>query len=343
MNLLMSCIGRRSYVAQYFRAHLSCSDRIIGTSNTPWTPAFLACDQCFLLPSYSDEDAYGAALLDLCERERIDALLSFMDQDVVVLSGLRHELQQRGTVPVLPPNDLAVLCLDKWLAYEFFQAHALETASTFRDYESALDAVSACTIDFPLMVKPRFGFGRANTFLAHNERELDVLFHYQKDMLIQERLVGEEYDLDLLCDFDGNALAIVPWRKYSSRLGETEQAITVDSPPLLDFGLALVKALGHHIGPMDVDLFVTGDSIQILEMNPRFGGGYPVSHLAGADFPALILRLLRGESVEPRIGDYRHGVVMMKDIVPFGGLQNEVFIGDMHIKKDGLLSVTSKR
>jgi carbamoyl-phosphate synthase large subunit len=329
MNILMSCIGRRGYIARYFRDHLSKEDQIIGASNTPWTPGFLACDKAFLLPSYSDESAYSSALLELCEKERIDALLSFMDQDVVILSKLIDELHRRGVTPVLPSAEAALICFDKWLSYLFYCDKGFKTALTFKDYQEAMSAISQNKVSFPLVVKPRFGFGSAHTYVIQNQRELDFFFNYREDMLIQERLVGEEFNLDILSNLERIPLAVIPWRKYSSRLGETEQAVTVESRPLVNYGVALAEALGL-VGPMDVDLFVNGDSIQILEMNPRFGGGYPVSHLAEANFPSLIIRFLQGEHINPCIGNYKRGVMMMKELVPFGG-SKDLFYKDLHI------------
>jgi carbamoyl-phosphate synthase large subunit len=66
-------------------------------------------------------------------------------------------------------------------------------------------------------------------------------------------------------------------------------------------------------------------------MNPRFGGGYPVSHLAGADFPQMLLRLIRGEQVEPRVGDYREGIVMMKSLEVFGGPNASFWSQQLHL------------
>jgi len=85
------------------------------------------------------------------------------------------------------------------------------------------------------------------------------------------------------------------------------------------------------VGPLDVDLFVEGDRASVLEMNPRFGGGYPASHLAGADFPRLILRMIRGEPVEPEVGQFRSGVMMMKEYRILGWESLDAFVGDVQL------------
>ena len=114
-------------------------------------------------------------------------------------------------------------------------------------------------------------------------------------------------------------LHVVAWRKYLSRLGETEQAVTVTDPEIVDIGRRLAETVGL-VGPMDVDLFRTrAGTVQVIELNLRFGGGYPVSHLAGADFPRMIIDIFRGGHPEPRIGQYVPDICLLKGLQVMGG------------------------
>jgi carbamoyl-phosphate synthase large subunit len=187
------------------------------------------------------------------------------------------------------------------------------------------------SLRFPLIVKPRFGFGSTHTYVAKNGEQLDVFFRIGPEMIVQPKVEGDDYDFDICNDLDGRPLSVVLWRKFRSTMGETENVITVKNDRLLSVGERLGRALGH-VGPMDVDLFVDAEgSPSIIEMNPRFGGGYPVSHLAGADFPGMLIRLIRGESVAPRIGDYRDGFVMMKSLEVFGGADVDFWSNQLHL------------
>lgn len=318
MNLLFSCIGKRGYIADFFREHLTDQDRIIATSNTPWTAGFGSCDEAHLMPDIAD-DGYPQAVIELCRERSIDALFSFFDPDAHRLSEFRPDLQAVGTVPVIPPQTAANICFDKYRTFEFLRANGFTTPDTYIDLQEALTAVGNGSLRYPVVVKPRTGFGSAHTYVARNERELEVFFDIGPPMLIQEKLEGEAYDFDICSDFDGKPVSVVLWRKLRSTLGETDQVITCKDEALLDLGVRLGNTI-QNVGPMDVDLFLTADGhASIIEMNPRFGGGYPASHLAGADFPGLLLKLIRGEPIEARIGDYRENVVMMKKLTPFGG------------------------
>lgn len=320
MRLLFSCVGRRGYLADYFRSHLSASDQILGTSNSEWTPGFAACDASFLLPDIRS-DEYVPALIELCIQEGVDALLSFFDPDVDRLSRHRAELQHAGVIPIVPSQRASEIGFDKHRTPAFLAEAGLNHATTYTDLGLATDALTEGTLKFPLVVKPRFGFGSRHLFVARDPDELNAFFGYAPDMMIQRWFAGQEYHLDVLDDLEGNVVSVVPKRKTVMRAGETDQAVTVDDPELLALGETLGRALGRigHVGPLDVDLFVEDGEPHVLELNPRFGGGYPLSHLAGADFPGLLIAMLRGETLAPRIGSYERGVMMMKDYAVLGG------------------------
>lgn len=323
MNLLFSCIGKRGYIVDFFRPYLSRGDRIIGTSNTKWTPGFEHCDFNYVLPDI-DCPEYISKVKEICQRESIDAILSFFDPDVVKLASHFDEFLAMGVQPVMPRQHIAEICFDKYQTFKFFTENGFLTPKTYLNYEEVMDLLMDGSLDYPLYVKPRNGFGSALTFKAHNEPEVNAFFHYAADMIIQEEMTGEAVDFDILNDLEGNVLSVVPWKKYRSKMGETEQAETFYDQNILNFGIELGSSL-KHIGPLDADLFVNGSVISVLEVNLRFGGGYPVSHLAGANFPVKIIRMLKGEKMSPDIGQFEVGSVMMKDNLIIGGASDEFF------------------
>jgi carbamoyl-phosphate synthase large subunit len=311
MNLLFSCIGRRGYIAEWFREQLAPGDRIVGTGDSVWVPGFHACDLGVLMPDVTSP-GYVPTLLDLCRKEEIDALLSFYDPDVDAISRHREQFQELGVLPLVPDARVSQLSLDKLATYEFLTEQGFRSPVTFAGLAGARAALRTGRLQYPLVVKPRFGFASRNLFLARSDRELEIFFAYAPDMIIQEQIGGEEHNLDVLCDLEGRVVSVVLKRKILMRAGETDQAETVRHAPALEVGVRLADAL-RAVGPLDVDLFVDGDEVIVLELNPRFGGAYPAAHLAGADFPRKIVDMLRGRSVEPDLGRYEVGVRMMKD------------------------------
>ena len=312
MNLIFSCVGRRSYIIDYFRKSLTLSDNIIGTSNTKWAPALRYCNKKFFMPDIVAEN-YIDTMLQLCKREKVDALLSFLDQDVDILAQHFDEFKSIGVIPILPKPEASTICYDKFRTYQFLKGHGFHTPLTFIDLTRAKNALSGREISFPLIVKPRFGYGSRNVFNSSDLNEMETYFNLGKDMMVQEMVQGEELDMDICNDIYGEeVLAVVPWKKIASRAGETELSITLDDPNLIQIGIKLGKAIGQA-GPMDVDVIRVGDKYQIIDLNPRFGGGYSVTQLAGGDFPGMLVRMFKGEHLAPRIGDYEVGVIMMKE------------------------------
>lgn len=310
MRLLFSTIGKRGYIADFFREKLSDNDQIIGTGVTPWTPGFHSCDDYVIVPPYTS-DEYPEFILDTCRREGIDIILSFADPDVHVLSGIRHRFIEKGVTPFLPDRRAADIAFDKWRTATFLGDLGIDHPRTTLN-------PSDPHITFPVFVKPRFGSGSADNFLANNRRQLQDIWGRHPQMLIQEFTPGDEIDVEVLGDLDGRPIASSVWSKVRSNLGETEAAETVDEPDIHQIALRAAQEL-RVCGPMDIDLIRLADGRRILlEFNPRFGGGYPVSHLAGADFPGKILQLAQGHDIAPD-HQYERGIAMMKKLTIIGG------------------------
>ena len=132
-----------------------------------------------------------------------------------------------------------------------------------------------------------------NTYLKY-ESSIDV----DHAILIQAMIDGQEYGLDIINDLEGNYQNTIVKKKVAMRSGETDCAETVDSIEIKQIGEKLSKTI-KHIANLDCDVFVTSDNtIYVLEMNARFGGGYPFSHLAGVNLPMAIIKWLSNESVD---------------------------------------------
>ncbi|MDE8772129.1 ATP-grasp domain-containing protein, partial [Providencia thailandensis] len=122
-----------------------------------------------------------------------------------------------------------------------------------------------------------------STYLKY-ESALDI----DKSVLIQQYISGNEYGLEIINDLDGNYITTFCKQKVAMRSGETDQALTINNPDLHKIGELLSQELGH-ISILDTDCLEQNGKFYILEMNARFGGQYPFSHLAGANIPKQII------------------------------------------------------
>jgi len=329
MNLLLTSVGRRSYLVDYFKEALA-GEGLVHAANNIVSAAFPAADRTVLTPLIYD-GGYIPFLLDYCRENRIDLLISLFDIDLPVLAAHRQEFERIGTTVVVSDLEVVETCNDKWKTYEFLRAHELPAPATYLTVESAVEAVRKGELHYPLMVKPRWGMGSLAIYEADDEEELEVFFRksrkkitesylrYEADqdfnhcVIIQEKLEGEEYGLDVINDLEGTYQTTVQKRKYAMRSGETDCAETVQEEALETLGRT-VSELFCHRGNLDMDVFQVNGRFVILEMNARFGGGYPFSHMAGVNLPEAIVRWKKGLSVDRRLLTPETGVRSQKDI-----------------------------
>jgi len=319
LNILFCTVGRRGYIVDYFRKYLTEEGKLIGTSdrndrNTEYTSGFFHCDKTYIVPSIKEERKYIDALLDICKTEKIDMLLSFYDYDTYILSKYLKEFEAIGVNPVISSHQVNTICFDKVETFKFLKCEGFKTPWTMTSEEVTQTEIPS----YPVIVKPRFGFGSNAISLAHDKNEVDFFLKYydNEDMIIQEFLEGAEYSFDILNDFNGQTVTAVVKQKMKMRSGETDQGYAMRDSGLAEWGMKLGRKLGH-IGPLDVDFFIKEGEPYILELNSRFGGGYPITYLAGMDFPKILIDILNGDldsSDYEKYHDYEEGIVMIKDM-----------------------------
>ena len=316
---------------EYFRKALG-NRGTVHAANSVKTYAMSTADHCLITPLIYDDD-YIETVLAYCQEWQIGALLPLLDIDLPVLARNRGRFDEIGVTLVVSDVAVTRICNDKWKAYGFLRDCGIDSPRTFLRLSDCREALEKGEASFPLIVKPRWGLGSIGLYVAENDDELEVFFvkartesertylRYEskedesRSVLVQERLGGEEYGLDVLNDLDGEFLACIPKKKLAMRAGETDSAVIVDDPELTELGMRLSSSL-RHVGNLDVDCFRTSTGVSVLELNCRFGGQYPFSHLAGADFPGALVALLLGQPVDRAWLMARPGTIGYKDIRP---------------------------
>ena len=292
IKLLFTGVGRRIELIQAFRqAALSLGKelRIYGTDLSPTAPALAFCDRTFCVCKMTDSEYIGQ-LTTICRKEQIDLVIPTIDTDLLILS--QNKAVFAPTKVLVSAPDRIAICRDKMCTAEFFRACGCNAPETFDDHRHY-------TGGFPCFIKPRDGSSSINAFCVHDQEELAVYAKVIGNYIIQPFVKGTEYTVDVFCDQDGQTVSVTPRVRLSVRSGEVlKTKITADRQIIEECERIIERFC--PIGPLTIQL-IRQDSDgtdQFIEINPRFGGGSPLSMKAGARSAEAILKLLCGEQVD---------------------------------------------
>lgn len=330
MNILLTSAGRRSYLVNYFKEAL-CDKGFVHASNSEWSTALEVANYGIITPLIYDS-SYVEFLLEYCEKNDIKLIISLFDIDLPVLSAAKNTFSNKGIHVIVSDFEITQICNDKWKTYLFLRANSINTPKTFIELNQVVELINIGELTFPLIVKPRWGMASLSIYKVYDLNELSLFYRkvikeiqqsylrYESDIdisnsvLIQEFINGEEYGLDIVNDLNCKYVGTFIKKKMGMRSGETDGACTVDNPELQIVGEKIANSLGH-IANLDSDCFLVNGVPYVLELNCRFGGGYPFTHIAGVNLPKAIIKWVNNEPAEDCFSQFRTGISAKKDIV----------------------------
>lgn len=326
MNLLFTCAGRRTYLLKYFKEQLGDCGLIVATDMQLTAPALTAADIMEQVPAVYADD-YIERTLDICRRHDIKALICLNDLELPILAANCGRFEEIGVKVIVSAPEVIDICFDKYRTAKYVESLGLGTPATFVSLDEAKAALREGTLHFPLVLKPRWGSGSIGIEFVNSVEELEGVYAMllkkvkktilataskgEEYILIQQIIDGQEYGMDVMNDLEGNHRAVSVKKKLTMRAGETDKAQTVDNAEIRAIGRTLGKKL-RHIGNLDVDVIEKDGRYYILELNPRFGGGFPFSYEAGVNFPGAIIEWLKGNKINEDILQPRYGETYAK-------------------------------
>lgn len=293
-RILFTGVGRRVELIQAFRQaanRLNVNLKLYGADMAGTAPALAFCDYTRKVCGMRDAD-YIPELLRICEADRIDLLIPTIDTDLLVLSQNAAEFGKIGTKVLISKPDKIAICRDKNYTADFFESCGLKAPRTVNDYQLYHGP-------YPCFIKPKDGSSSINAYKVENESELKVYAEQVGDYIVQPFIEGTEYTVDIFCDYEGNPVFVTPRIRVAVRAGEVLKTEIAMDETIIEECRKLIAGF-QPCGPMTVQLIrqnTTGDDYYI-EINPRFGGGAPLSMKAGARSAEAILKLLSGEKVD---------------------------------------------
>ncbi len=289
--------------------------RVIGIDSNPLSVGFYFTDAGYCVPR-ADSSEYIPALLKICQKEKVNAILPAVDEELTVLARHRDEFKEIGVFVVVANKEVVETCLDKFKTYKFFVKNNIPTPITDDALKVNLEKVT-----YPKIIKPRFGRGQQNVYKINNQRELEFFREYVQKPLLQNYIDGQEYTIDLLADFNSQVLCLVPRKRLRVESGVSITGITAYKKEIIALCLKIVGKLGIT-GPANVQCFIDGDKIFFTEINLRLAGGVALSVAAGSNILVNLVKLLKGEKVNESL-DFEENLLMLR------------YWEERFIKKDG--------
>ena len=310
MNVLLTSVGRRIALLRAFRHEVrqfGRGGRVLGTDVSPLSAGFHDADAGFRVPRCTEPD-YVPRLLEIVRRERVDAIVPLIDTELATLTQQREMFLAEGCQVIVSDLEQVLVTRDKARTAERFRQLGFDAPRVF----SAEELARPESLPYPLFLKPADGSSSIGATRIDDPAELAHHVAHTDAPVVQSHEEGEEFTLDVFCDLRGRVRCVVPRRRLETRAGEVSKGVTVKDRAMMATASRLVTALGGCRGCVTLQCFRTADGRHVFfEANLRFGGGYPLSYAAGANFPGWILQLVAGQEV-PAFDGWEDGLLMLR-------------------------------
>ena len=330
LNVLLTAVGRRGYLVDYFKQIVHpLGGKVYATNTVKDCTGFMNADEAVVVPPSADS-SYSGIVVELCRKWDIRLLFSLHDWDALTIAKHQEEFRAVGTLPVIGSQQLLETCLDKYATTLALAREQIPVPQTVLALDDAVRLGE--TAGYPLIVKPRWGQGSLGLFYCHSHDELTWAYHLSaskarvfskycsvidpnaSQVIVQECVRGIEYGCDIVNDLSGNLRKVFVKQKLGMRAGETDIAESIEKPELEKYAQRIGK-WSRHLGCMDSDWIIGNDNLPyLIELNPRFGGGYPFTHCAGANVALACVNWAKGIDDDSWYRNYKTGIRTYKEI-----------------------------
>jgi carbamoylphosphate synthase large subunit len=293
INILFTSAGRRIELIQEFiktKKSKCISGKIVCADMSELAPALYFADRAYTIPAINDVK-YIDTLQDICKKEKISLIIPTIDTELEILADNIDKFHSIGTDVLISSIDTVRITQNKMETFKFFKSIGIKTPNSY-------GTEIQYTGNFPCFIKPISGSSSINAFKVKNEKELEFFKYYIGNYIIQDLIVGEEYTIDVFCNFEGEPIYITPRIRIATRSGEVNKTKIHNDPILIDQVIQIIKALKPK-GPLTVQAIRSekDGEYYFIEINARFGGGSPLSMMAGANSAEALYDILNGRKI----------------------------------------------
>ena len=293
----VGCLSAMTLINELRKRHV----RVVGTDCNPLSAGLYLCDKSYIVPRGNDPK-FLSEMLRICDIEKPCAIISGPEEEVLVLSKNKPLFEEKNVLVLCPDYDTVKICVDK-----------LETHNVFRKYHIPTPKIYEIDkVEFPCIVKPRFGRGGKSVFKVDNMEELRLYVKKVDNPIIQEFINGIEYTIDIFADLKGKPLSIVPRIRLQVESGISVKAMTIYDEEIINYCRRIVEKL-KLIGPACIQCIrdEKDGTIKFTEINPRFGGGSILSIKADPTIITNLIRIIRNDEPIQSTG-FREGLIMLR-------------------------------
>ena len=308
-NIIITSAGQRVALVRDFKETLVrfyAEAKVFTTDMNPeLAPAAYVSDGCFEVLRVTDEN-YISQLLDICKKNEIGMIVPTIDTELLVSAENKKLFNHNDIIVCVSDLDFIKVCRDKRNTGDFLEKHNIRVPKAVDKYNPT----------FPLFAKPYDGSLSTNLHYIKNAEELTQDILDDPKLVFMEYIDKEsykEYTIDMYYGTDNCVKCIVPRERIKIRAGEINKGRTVKCP-LMDYIKERLDKIEGCIGCICIQVFfnpLTEDVVGI-EINPRFGGGYPQSYAAGGNYPEMLIKeYFLGEKIA-YIDDWKDNMLMLR-------------------------------
>ena len=312
MNVLITSASRDVTLIRIFQEALSREGggKVFAVELNPMTPAIYFADEHYLVPPSSDP-SFVDVIKKLCKEHNINLLIPLRDEELPIFAARKKEFIEINTTVMVADPGVIVICQDKKLFAEFCATQNIPVPKGYNDLENISDK------ELPLFAKPRIGKASKGIIRITSMDELHAILQMNNDFVFQELVNMPEYTVDLFSDFKGRVISVVPRERICIFGGESYVSCTRKHPVLIEESIKISNKL-NLIGHNTIQCFFDGDrDIKFIEVNPRYGGAAHLGFAAGVLTPHDLIKLVKGEFVESRIGEFEDNFMMLRYTTDF--------------------------
>jgi len=306
ISVLVTAASRRVPLVRAFRSAVEKfgKGRVITTDINPLSPALYFGHKHHIVPLTTDR-YYIPIIESICDVEDVNLIIPTIDDELPIFGRVRQQFANLGIHVAIASERTAEICNDKYETWRFCQENGINAPETRLGSN-----VDVRHLRYPVIVKPRFGRGSVNVFTVQNPTQLELFLNYVSDPVVQDFVEGTEFTVDVLSDFNGRVLSAVPRERLVIRAGVSDKGVTRKNVTVMDFAVDVAERL-QTIGAANIQCKWDGSQVTLIEVNPRFSGGIPLTMAAGANFASWLVQMASGVKVRSQLGKFQDGLAMM--------------------------------